>query len=141
MFESNRVHYLFIKYTPLVIGLIILSMLIDLDYSGEQLIPKLIIIFVFSGTLITTFLFLKGNYKIVCISRNRILVEENKEDVEYNWLDVEFIHLDRFLRIYSLKLKEQKVFYFTPYGWTSWLDGDTSEMGQIINKMKAELDI
>jgi len=83
----------------------------------------------------------KGNYSIACISRSRILVEENKEDVECNWSDEEFIHLDRFLRLYSLKLKEQKVFYFAPYGWVSLLGGDTSEMGQIIHKMKLELDI
>ena len=84
---------------------------------------------------------MKSKYRIVAISRGDITVDENKSEVEYPWLDVENIELNRLIGLYKLKLKGRDTIYFTPYGFVWWLAGDQSEMGQIISKKKKELDI
>ena len=141
MFESNRVKYLFFKYAPLIIGLIIISFLKEIYDKGKSNTPEILLILVFSSLFLLIFFLLKDKYRNICIGRNKITIDENKTETEYGWLDVESINLDRFLGLYHLKLKGRETILFTSYGTVTWLTGDTSEMGQIIEKMKSELDI
>ncbi|MCB0496279.1 MAG: hypothetical protein KDC79_09095 [Cyclobacteriaceae bacterium] len=70
-----------------------------------------------------------------------LFVDEQNKVNEYTWLDVEWIEFNRFVGLYSLKLKSRKAILFTPYGTTWWIFGDMSEMGQIIERKKKELQL
>ncbi|MEQ8534676.1 MAG: hypothetical protein RIB86_22680 [Imperialibacter sp.] len=77
----------------------------------------------------------------MCIGKSKILIADHRKEYEYTWLDVEEISLDRFFCIYKLKIKEKPHIYFSSYGAVTWLFGDVSDMGMIIEKMKRELDL
>jgi hypothetical protein len=109
---------------------------ITLDLLIASIFPLII-----SGLLITIFAYVKDKLKYVAISKMKIIVKRHNKEIEYSWLDVEIIELNRFWGLYYLKLKNEDEFYFTPYGMTTWLTGDDSEMGTIIDKMKKELNI
>jgi hypothetical protein len=84
---------------------------------------------------------MKDKLKYVAIGKTKLIVKKEGEEVEYSWLDVKSITLNRFWSLYKLKIKDEDEIYFTPFGMTWWLTGDNSDMGVIINKMKRELSI
>ncbi|MBX2968669.1 MAG: hypothetical protein KF803_04815 [Cyclobacteriaceae bacterium] len=134
------------KYGPLAFGLLILFGLIPLiisDHSEEwpAILLGLIIPFVISVLLFILFFWIKDKLKYVAIGKTKLIVKKGGEEIEYSWLDVESISLDRFWGLYELKLKNENIIYFTPYGTVWWLTGDNSDMGAIINKMKKELQL
>lgn len=97
--------------------------------------------FLFTVLLLVLFFNMKNKLKYVAIGKSKLIIKKNGQEIEYNWLDVEKINLNRFFGLYRLKVKNEDVVYFTPYGMTTWLTGDNSDMGVIINKMKKELQI
>lgn len=141
MFESNTLNYYFFKYSPLGFGLSFIGMTIKGVFSDSVDLFEILIFLIIALIFLILFLSLKDKYRIVAISRGRIIVSENKSEMEYSWMDVESIRLIHFIGIYILKLKRREVIYFTPYGFTSLLFGDSSEMGQIISKKKKDLGI
>ena len=134
------------KYLPLMGGLLILFGFIprvigdrpDLwpDILLDMVFPLLIAIL-----LLILFFKMKDKLKYVAIGKSKVIIKKNGQEIEYNWLDVETINLNRFFGLYKLKIRNEDAVYFTPYGMTTWLTGDNSDMGVIINKMKSELQI
>ncbi|MEQ8811259.1 MAG: hypothetical protein RIE59_19465 [Imperialibacter sp.] len=142
MYESNKIKTGFLQFFPMLIGLSILiqtlrSVIPDFSLSITQLCLGL-----FSSVLfITITLVIWRKFKIVCIGKSKILIADHRKEYEYTWLDVEEISLDRFFGIYKLKIREKPHIYFSSYGAVTWLFGDVSDMGMIIEKMKRELDL
>lgn len=146
LYECNFPRMLALKYGPVAVAMLLLFGLIPqlvINHSGDAVdllvgisFPAAIVI----GLLI---LFAKAleKLKYVAIGKSKIVVKRKGKEVEYTWLDVEKISLNRFLSLYRLKLKNGDEIYFTPYGVTTWLTGDDSDMGVIIQKMKNDLQI
>jgi hypothetical protein len=146
LYECNVPRLLIYKYGPLVFGLVILfglipKVLADVQDISSELLIALTFPLIISGLLIAIFFNVKDKLKYVAISKMKVIIKRHGQEIEYSWLDVERIELNRFWGLYYLKLKNEDEFYFTPYGLTTWLTGDNSEMGAIIDKMKKELQI
>ncbi|MDZ7646080.1 MAG: hypothetical protein U5K54_02250 [Cytophagales bacterium] len=131
------------KYSPLVSGLLILFGFIpkvigdNPDYTLlDMILPVLIAILFFA-----LFFNIRNKLRYVAIGISKVIIKKKGHEIEYNWLDVEKISLNHFFGLYELKIKNEELVYFTPYGMTTWLTGDSSDMGVIINKMKRELQI
>jgi|JI9StandDraft_2_1071091.scaffolds.fasta_scaffold53942_5 cell division protein FtsL len=142
MYQAGSISFYLIKYFSLALGL--LSLLISLykDWmSGttEWLDTFISLIVCIVGVLI--YIVWLRKLRQVAVSRMKLLVEEEGIEKEYSWLDVEFIDLNQFTRLYELKIKNKDSIYFLPYGHVSLLMGDQSEMGDIINKHKKDLSI
>lgn len=97
--------------------------------------------FLIAILLLALFFNMKDKLKYVAIGKSKVIIRKDGREIEHNWLDVEAINLNRFLGLYKLKIKNEDAVYFTPYGRTTWLTGDDSDMGVIIYKMKKELQI
>lgn len=148
LYESNRPLYFFNKYGTLLIGLIIIGESINyiiknfktIELSAETIFTSIIIVL---SLLLCVWIHLryKDKWKIVAIGRSKIVIDDNKGETEYGWLDVEYISLNRVPKFYTLKLKGRDEILFTPYGFVNIITGDESDMGVIINKMKRELSI
>lgn len=142
LYKSNWVKLQILKYGPLALGLFSLSMIYQVLVSD---IPDptvfLIFIILYSGACFGVFILTKEKLKFVTIGKTLVIVKFDDQAKEYNWLDVEAISLNRFFGVYKLKIKNEDIVYFTAYGIVTWLFGDLSDMGEIINKMKRELDI
>ena len=146
LYECNVPRLYIYKYGPLIFGLVITfgfipKILTDAQNITSDLLIALIFPLIISGLLIAIFVYVKDKLKYVAISKMKIIVKRHNKEIEYSWLDVEIIELNRFWGLYYLKLKNEDELYFTPYGMTTWLTGDESEMGTIIDKMKKELNI
>jgi len=142
LYESNWFRLQSLKYTPLIAALCFLFLvypIINSDHSNWWI--DLVTTLFFSVSFLALFLKIKDKLKFVVIGKTQIIIKDKGSEQEYNWLDVEEIKLNRFLALYKLKIKNQESIYFTPYGLTTWLAGDLSDMGVIINKMKKELSI
>jgi hypothetical protein len=131
-----------LKYGTLALGLFSLTGIYEvLKYNPQDAEIFLILIVLYSATFIGIFILLKDKLKFVIIGKSAVIVKVDGKEKEYRWLDVEQINLNRFFGVYKMKIKNEDVIYFTAYGFVSWLFGDLSDMGEIINKMKRELDI
>ena len=146
LYECNVPRMLMLKYGPAAVALLLLFGLIPrliIQHSGDTL--ELLSGISFPGAIVIGLfvLFVKAfeKLKYVAIGKAKVIVKVRGKEAEYTWLDVEEISLNRFLALYRLKMKNEEVFYFTPYGSTTWLTGDDSDMGVIIQKMKNELQI
>jgi len=143
LYECNLPRLVIMKYSPLVSGLLLLFGFIpqvigdNPDYTLLDIIFPVIIAILF----LALFFNIKNKLKYVAIGKSKVIIKKNGQEIEYNWLDVEKIKLNHFFGLYELKIKNEDVVYFTPYGMTTWLTGDNSDMGVIINKMKRELQI
>ena len=143
LYESNKFNYFTLKYIPLFFGLFIslnglylfLTSLKETDINAWSVLTSFLFLIV--GTLgVLTYRELKDKWRIVAISKTKIIIDENKEEKEFNWQDVESISLNRFIGCYKLKIKNRDEIFFTPYGLINPFTGDQSDMGQIINKYK-----
>jgi amino acid permease len=148
LYESNRLNYYTNKYITLFIGLIIIVNTITLiveNFTSIELNADTIVTSIIIGIILWLCVWIhlryRDKWKIVAIGKTKIVIDENNGETEYGWLDVEYIHLDRFLRYYTLKIKGRDEILFTPYGFVNIFTGDESDMGVIINKMKKELSI
>jgi len=147
LYESNRLNYFQHKYRYLAIGLLLFAYLV---YSFFMLQPVeltvsffVVDVLAFISLISCIYYFKKSRskWKIVALNRMRVVVGEGKWEKEYTWLDVKSISLNRFLGVYKLKLKNGEEIFFTAYGRTYLLTGDSSEMGVIIDKMKRDLSL
>jgi hypothetical protein len=134
------------KYLPLMGGLIILFGFVPQVISDHpDMWPNILFDMAFpliiSILLFGLFFNTRDKLKYVAIGKSKVIIKKDGQEIEYNWLDVERIKLNRFLGLYKLKIKNEDEIYFTPYGMTTWLTGDDSDMGVIINRMKRELQI
>lgn len=146
LYECNLPRLLMMKYLPLMSGLLILFGFIpkvigDYPDSYPDILLDMAFPFLIAILLLVLFFSIKDKLKYVAIGKSKVIIKKNGQEIEYNWLDVETINLNRFYGLYKLKIKNEDVVYFTPYGMTTWLTGDNSDMGVIINKMKRELQI
>ena len=142
LYESNWFSLQSLKYTPLLLGLLNLTLMYSIiKEDGADFWFPLIGIVIVSSIFFLLFLLIKDKLKFVIVGKTKLIVKEKKQVREYSWLDVEQIKLIRFLKLYKLKLKDEEAFYFTAYGVVSMWVGDLSDMGVIIEKMKKELSI
>ena len=146
LYECNHPRLLMIKYSPLAGVLVILFGFIpqvvrDHGYAWPDILVCVAFPITIAILLIILFLYLYNKLRYVAIGKSKIIIRKKGQEVEYNWLDVERLTLNRFFGLYKLTIKNEDAIYFTPYGTTTWLTGDDSDMGVIINKMKSELQI
>jgi hypothetical protein len=135
-----------VKYGPLAIGLLLVLGLIPqliVYHSGTlaELLTGITVPAIISILFFVLFFHLKDKVKYVAIGKWKIVVRKDGKEVDHSWVDVEEISLNRFTGFYKLKLKNEAELYFPAYGTITWLTGDDSDMGVIIQKMKNELDI
>ncbi len=135
-----------LKYLPLMGGVLILFVFIPQVIGDQPHLWPVILLdmafpFLIAILLMVLFFSMKNKLKYVLIGKSKLIIKNNGQETEYNWLDVETISLNRIFGLYKLKIKNEDAVYFTPYGMTTWLTGDNSDMGVIINKMKKELQI
>ncbi len=142
MYQAGSISFYLAKYIWLFLGF--LSLLISfyeyLNSENSNLISIGISLVVCLLCVLSFMVWLR-KLRQVAVGRMKLLVQEKGIEKEYSWLDVEFINLNRFLRLYELKLKGKDSLYFLSYGHVSLLMGDLSEMGDIINKHKKDLSI
>ncbi len=145
LYECNYPKFLMKKYGPLLFGLFIPIMTANLVINASVAWPESVIVvmvpLIVSIVLIYLFFKRRDKLRYVAIGKSKIIIRRDGKEMEYNWLDVESISLDRFLGLYELKMKNEEEIYFTPYGFTTWLTGDDSDMGVIINKNKRDLQL
>jgi hypothetical protein len=105
LYESNKPGYYFNKYGTLLIGLIIIGNSINYliqNFKTIELNADTIVTSIIIGASLWLCVWIhlkyKDKWKIVAIGKSKIAIEENNEDIEYGWFDVEYIHLDRFLK-------------------------------------------
>jgi len=142
LYDCNRGKYYSLKYSPLIIGLLLpLNIFSLIRTDNPEWWVDLILFVIVSIICLIIFLLVKDKLKLVAISRKKIVIEIGGMEKDYEWIVVEEISLNRFWGVYKLKVPDQDAFYFTAYGFVSWLGGDMSEVGDIINKKKRELNI
>jgi hypothetical protein len=143
--ECNVPRMVMMKYTPLFMAvsilILILKMIKDEINNGLGVLLEITPLLLLMILFLILFLLATQKLKYVAIGKMEVVIKEHGREVAYNWLSVERISLNRFFRLYKLKIKDQDTIYFTPYGSVTWLFGDDSEMGAIINKMKRDLKI
>jgi hypothetical protein len=142
LYECNIPKLIILKYLPLFIAIIFLAdTVVNIPTNQSNSWINSIIPVVIAVILIAIFLFVKDKLKYVAIGKIKIIIKKKGKAIEHGWLDVESITLNRFWGLYNLKIKGEAEIYFTAYGLVTWLTGDESDMGVIINKMKKELQI
>ena len=142
LYDCNRGKYYSLKYGPLLIGLLITTNIFSLIKSDNpEWWVDLILMIIVAAICVIIFLLVKDKLKLVAISGKKIVIEMDGMEKDYEWPVVEEINLNRFWGLYKLKVPDQDAFYFTAYGFVSWMGGDISEMGDIIVKKKRELNI
>ena len=146
LYECNMFRLLTLKYSPLIVVLVVIVFIRELINSSRadswpEMLPVTILLVLVGSLMFVLYFKIKDKLRYVAIGKSRLIINRNGKEIEYTWLDVESIELNRFFRLYKLKIKNEDVVYFTPYGLTTWLTGDESDMGVIINKMKNELQI
>jgi len=141
LYACNFPKLIILKYSPLFIAIVlIINAISNIENHSDSWIFSIIPL-VMVVLLITIFFRVKNKLKYVAVGKIKIIVKKNEKEIEYSWLDVESIILNRFWGLYNLKIKGEEEIYFTAYGLVTWLMGDESDMGVIINKMKKELQI
>lgn len=145
LYESNKLNYLSNKYLPLVVGSFLFGSAVYPLVAQEQPFSDYfqisLIALLFSIGAFYVFYRQRPKWKIVALNRMRIVVGTGKAEKEYSWLEVDSISLSRLMSIYTLHMKNGDEILFTAYGRTNLFTGDTSEMGDIINKMKRDLNL
>lgn len=144
MYEAASLHYYLTKYGFLALGpLGLMISLVDLLMSeGAVVEPPWVIGIIGCIISIGYYFGFTKRFRRVAVGRMKLMISENKIETEYSWLDVEFIHLNRFQGYYELKIKDKDdSIYFLPYGFVGPLMGDTSEMGDYIRKAKKDYNI
>jgi hypothetical protein len=142
MFQAGSITFYITKYFPLLIGLLsLIPSLYEYLTSDTPELKGIVISLIVCSAGVLIFMVWSRKLRQVAIGRMKLLIQENGVEKEYTWLDVEFIDLNRFTRLYELKLKGKDSIYFLSYGRVSLLMGDSSEMGDIIKKHKKDLSI
>src|SRR5688572_12994772 len=144
-YEANPLQFYVKKYSLLAISIALGAGCFPLYEKAGDIFAAIAL--ALTGVLVfLVFILFKDRLKRIAISRTKILIIEANRETEYEWTDVEYIRLSRFMSLYKIKFKcFSSSFYFLPYGTILSFGGilteDLSEMGVIIRKMKNELEL
>lgn len=146
LYECNYFRLMSLKYSPLLFAAaislgVVPSIVREQGGAWPDSLISIVILLLISVLFILLFFLIKDKLRYVAIGKSKLIVRKNRKEFEYNWLDVEYIRLNRFLALYKVKMKSEESFYFTSYGMVTWLMGDNSDMGAIIERMKRELSL